>query len=594
MRNLVHGVAVLAGNLFIAARALAVSADSNWDNRFNLPGVDGNVYALATNGNNVYVGGDFIAAGGNLAIQHIARWDGTNWFALGQGVNGTVKAIIVSGAAVYVGGQFYTATNTDGSTTKVDYVVKWDGSAWRGFGNGPYSGVGGYVNSLAVVGSSLYVGGSFPSALNPDGTFPTVNNIARWDGTTWSALGGGVNGNVVAIVPYGTGICAGGLFSQATQANSSSLTVNSVAYWDGANWSALGTGVSGGSFSYVQALAVLNNNLYVGGNFTAAGGSSANYVARWNGTLWSPLGSSVSNGVDSAVNALTVNGANLYVGGSFSLAKAADGSQITAASEAGWDGMHWSALGRSTGSSVYAMAAGASGLYVGGNVLTGMNSDLSQVFVSGLVVWNGANWNTIGPGLGMGDQTYAETHAVSTIAVLGTNVFAGGSFSTAGGVVSGSIARFDGQRWNAVGQGAGNNVYALAASGTNLYVGGSFLQPRQTNFALVNAYRIARWDGYQWFTLGGGVSDDVYAIACSGTNIFAGGRFTTATQPNISTLSTVGIARWDGTAWNALSIGVTGSVYAVTMVGTNLYVGGSFTSAGGVSATNIARWDGVH
>ena len=31
--------------------------------------------------------------------------------------------------------------------------------------------------------------------------------------------------------------------------------------------------------------------LYVGGYFTAAGGTSANYIARWDGTAWSALGS---------------------------------------------------------------------------------------------------------------------------------------------------------------------------------------------------------------------------------------------------------------------------------------------------------------
>lgn len=274
MREIVHRVALLFCNLCIAARAAAASADSNWDSRFNLPGVDGNVYALATNGNNVYVGGDFISAGGNPAIQRIARWDGTNWFALGQGVNGAVRAIAVSGTTVYVGGFFYEATNTDGSTTNVYYVAQWNGTAWGGFGNGPngFTGVGGYVYSLAVNGSSLYVAGNFPNTINPDGTYPLVNNIACWNGTTWSALGGGVNGSVYVLVPSGSGVCAGGIFTQAT--NSSALTVNGVAYWGGANWSALGTGVSGGSlpYVYVEALTMLNNNLY-------AGGSNANYVA---------------------------------------------------------------------------------------------------------------------------------------------------------------------------------------------------------------------------------------------------------------------------------------------------------------------------
>lgn len=296
--------------------------------------------------------------------------------------------------------------------------------------------------------------------------------------------------------------------------------------------------------------------------------------------------------MDGIVTALTVRGTNLYVGGSMSLAMAGDGSKVSVASEAGWNGTRWFALGRSTGSAVYALASGPAGIYVGGNVLFGLNSDLSQIFVSGLEAWSGTNWNTIGPGMGVGAQAY--DHAVCALTVLGTNVFAGGSFSTAGGVVSASIARFDGNRWNAVGQGAGYTVYALATSGTNLYVGGSFLQPRQTNYALVNAYRIARWNGYQWFTLGSGVNDEVYAIACSGTNVFIGGRFISATQPNSSTLTVNGIARWDSTAWNTLGSGVSGNVFTIAVVGTNLYAGGFFTIGGSVNATNLARWDGAN
>ena len=572
--------------IFASWRAAAASADSNWDNRFNLPGVDGNVHALATNGNNVYVGGDFISAGGDPTIQRIARWNGTNWFALGQGVNGTVKAIAVSGTTVYVGGQFYAETNTDGSTTNVYFVAKWDGSAWSGFGNGTYPGMGGFVNSLAVVGSPLYVGGNFPTANKPDDTSLTVNNIARWDGTAWSALGGGVNYQVYVLLPSGSGVYAGGIFNQATQANSNSITANGVAYWDGANWSALGTGISGGAFPYVTALAILNNNLYVGGYFTAAGGSSANYVAKWNSASWSPLGSSVSNGVDGIVNALTVRGTNLYVGGAISLTKAADGSKVTVASEAGWDGTHWFALGRSTGSAVYALAAGAAGVYVSGNVLFGLNSDLSQVFGSGLLVWTGTNWNTIGPGLGMGDQTYAKTHAVSAIAVLGINIYAGGSFSTAGGVVSGAIARFDGNHWNAVGRGADYPVYALAPSGTNLYVGGSFSMAGG-----VTANSVARWDGSYWNALGTGVNGEVNALALSGGNLFAGGIFTAAGGAPATY-----VAKWNSASWSALGSGATNStisyvgVNAIAIMGTNVYFGAPFNHAGGEQSYYFGRW----
>jgi hypothetical protein len=91
-------------------------------------------------------------------------------------------------------------------------------------------------------------------------------------------------------------------------------------------WSTLGTGssngVSGGASSYVSALAVVGNEVYVGGNFTSAGGVSANYVARFNTqtNTWSTLGTGSSNGVNNWVYELAVVGNEVVVGGTFTQA----------------------------------------------------------------------------------------------------------------------------------------------------------------------------------------------------------------------------------------------------------------------------------
>jgi hypothetical protein len=93
--------------------------------------------------------------------------------------------------------------------------------------------------------------------------------------------------------------------------------------------SALGTGssngVSGGDFPSVYALAVVGNEVVVGGAFTSAGGVSANYVARFNTqtNTWSSLGTGSSNGVSGIsayVNALAVVGNEVVVGGGFTSA----------------------------------------------------------------------------------------------------------------------------------------------------------------------------------------------------------------------------------------------------------------------------------
>ena len=70
-------------------------------------------------------------------------------------------------------------------------------------------------------------------------------------------------------------------------------SVNNIAKWDGNSWTALGAAVNGS----VYALLVLGGDLYAGGGFNVAGVSNANAVAKWNGTSWSGLGSGVNQAV---------------------------------------------------------------------------------------------------------------------------------------------------------------------------------------------------------------------------------------------------------------------------------------------------------
>ena len=153
-------------------------------------------------------------------------------------------------------------------------------------------------------GSNLYVGGEFTTAGGVQAT-----NIALWNGKTWSALGSGVGvsggGYVSALACDNAGkVYAGGNFTAA-----GAVLATNIAVWDGSTWSALGSGIDG----QVLALAVSGGTLYAGGN----GGTNAQFISAWDGSQWSALGS----GVDGQVLALLADGADhLFVGGEFSLA----------------------------------------------------------------------------------------------------------------------------------------------------------------------------------------------------------------------------------------------------------------------------------
>jgi hypothetical protein len=119
-----------------------------------------------------------------------------------------------------------------------------------------------------------------------DGGRHAANYIAQWNGSSWSALGSGMNSDVYALAVSGSTLYAGGDFTTA-----GGSAANYIAQWNGSSWSALGSGMMN---PYVYALAVSGSTLYAGGYFTTAGGGAANYIAQWNGSSWSALGSGMN------------------------------------------------------------------------------------------------------------------------------------------------------------------------------------------------------------------------------------------------------------------------------------------------------------
>jgi hypothetical protein len=121
-----------------------------------------------------------------------------------------------------------------------------------------------------------------------------------------------------------------------------------------------------------------------------------------------------------------------------------------------------------------------------------------------------------------------------------------------------------------------NYVYALAVSGSTLYAGGGF-----TTAGGSAANYIAQWNGSSWSALGSGMNNYVYALAVSGSTLFAGGYFTTEGGS-----AAHDIAQWNGGSWSALGSGMNNYVYALAVSGSTLFAGGGFTTAG----TNVSAY----
>jgi hypothetical protein len=533
-----------AGNLYIGggfrlvhnvhANFIAKWDGTNWSALG--AGLNSNVYALAVSGTNLYVGGVFTEAGG-VSANRVAKWNGTVWSAIGDGVSDTVRALAVSGNSLYVGGQF---TNAGG--VAANHVAHWDGANWSPLGEGVKGEAeAASVLALAISGSDLYVGGEFNSAGGA-----TANYIARWNGNTWSPLGVGVSAAVRSLLVAQGDLFVGGNFWEA-----GGIPANRIAKWDGSAWSPMGAGRQYG----VTAIAMLGGLLHVGE-------SGASGIAKWDGSTWTTLGRGVYYGGDMA-RTLAVSGTNLYVGGWFEFAGLFSAQNIVR-----WDGQDWSTIGDGMDTDVRAVAVEGANLYAAG----GWQGMYGRVRVG---KWNGAEWATLGKGVASGLVWALATSGAS-------NVYAGGTFNVAGDAYVNNVAQWNGSAWLPLATGVNNWVRAIAANDTNVYVGGDF-----TTASGIPANRIARWDGSAWHPLGAGLDAGVYALQLSGEHVYAGGDFTSSSGIQVNH-----IARWDGTAWSALGDGLDGAVHAIAINGSNVYVGGTFTNAGNTQANNIAVWDG--
>jgi len=523
------------------------------------------VGAITISGDDVYVGGNFVTAGG-VTANGIARWNRVTqtWSALGSGMIGTryypsVKAIAISGSDVYVGGSFSAAGGVSASG-----IAKWDTltNTWSAVGNGIGGSTSPTVYELAASGNVVYVGGAFSTAGNI-----AASNIARWDTSSndWSALGDGTNDAVLAFGIAGSSVYIGGSFLMA-----GGNSVAHLARWDAGIWSVFDTGKSNGIVGYVNTVAVDGSDVYVGGTFTTAGRIAANRVARWDGRAWSALG----DGVNGKVLAIAVNGNEVYVGGEFTTA-----GGISANNIARWNTVTntWSALGNGVDGSVNAIAISGDTVYIGGNF-----TSAGSITASRIARWNATTQTWTALGTGVGGSTYSPQ--VYAIVARGDEVYVGGDFVTAGNVIANRIARWNAstQTWSALGSGISDTygaVYAIALGDNAVYVGGTF-----TSIGGVSANNIARWNAttQTWSAVGGGLSTRVSALAFSNGNVYAGG------SPKDT--STNLLARWDGCVWSPLGSGVNDFVSALAANGDDVYVVGNFTTAGSKPSNHFARW----
>ncbi len=258
--------------------------------------------------------GNLIVAGRFTTLfngsNNIAQWNGKSWSGLGSGLSCDFQgqSIWIKSMAVYNGNLIVGGIISSAGGQAVNDIAQWNGTSWSPMANGQY---GNGVNALVVYNGNLIAGGDFSTS----GSF----GIAQWNGTSWATMGTNLTGIIDALVVYkGNLIAAGEDYGYGSAKH--------PAQWNGASWTAVGGGCNGD----INSLLIYNGNLIVQGSFDSAGGVPCSGIAQWNGTAWSALSSGgmytsvMYNGIyyrnfnffsDSVVNGWNPsNGANSVIG----------------------------------------------------------------------------------------------------------------------------------------------------------------------------------------------------------------------------------------------------------------------------------------
>jgi len=329
-------------------------------------------------------------------------------------VDGPVKAIALAGNRLYIGGSFTTVGGQ--AHQNVAALNATTGAVDPGF----TAGANGQVQALAVSGSQLYLGGQF---MTVDGMGrPRLAAVDPTTGALTLAFDPKVGtGDVRALALSSTRLYAAG---DAIQLAGSPPAPNPRQLWafDPATGN-VDTGFNGPQpNARMRALLLSGTRLYLGGEFTMLDTTARRGVAAVDPATGA-LDAGFDAKADSDVDALAAAGSHLYLGGSFAHVGGlqrvglAAVNNATGAADHGWvaDADH----------PLDALATSDSRLYAGG--VKGSFGSLGSRTVVAARVSDGQLSTDFGPDFGAGlPQVYA-------LAISNSRLYAGGSFTMAGG-----------------------------------------------------------------------------------------------------------------------------------------------------------------
>ncbi|MBP6391352.1 MAG: hypothetical protein KA175_07520 [Flavobacteriales bacterium] len=532
------------------------------DIRFKIP--NDQVNAVVSDGNGGwFIAGIFVTVGDSsrTVLAHLGS-DGnaTAWNAnLSFGV--TISCLLLKGDTLIVGGAF----NQFGGVARsgVALVHRQTGQV-LGL-NAMTSGGSNWVATMALSGNTLYVGGSFTTAMGQPRANLCAINLTTGALAAWNP---GTVGRVRAMAVDGAALYIGGEFTAAGGSARTRLAALNLA-------TGVPTAFNPAANSTVWALAISNGQVYVGGQFTTIGGQPRDRLAQVStaGALgaWNPNASST-------VWALVIANSTIYAGGSFSTINGITHSGIAALGEPGSAVPFLTAWDPGCTGSILAMAAHNGRIYAGGQYINIGILKRSRLAAFDITTGEPTAWNPGADG------------SVFVLAIGTDVVYVGGNFTQLGGaprIYLGAVNRTNdaATAWNPA---PSAPPYALLMNGSTLYVGGHFTQIGGAARSRLAELSTATGAATPWNVE---VSGQVVSILRSNDTLFFAGTFQQVNGTSRSNLASVLTTTGAVTPFNP---NADNTVNAIAKSGNRIYAIGFFNTIGGQSAPiNIAAVNSV-
>ena len=296
-------------------------------------------------------------------VPNLAKWNGNNWEKVGSGIpeNGHALEIIDD--------QLYLARYEPDVDS--NWIYRWDGNTWSRLGKGIYlsTAIPGFSNT-----PNLYDVIAYDDAIIACGEFDrlgsdTISGIMRWDGNQWQGLGQGLEGNISntapVMFPHQLLEFEGDLIVCGNFQKAGGTVVNGIARWDGSSWLAMGDGFD----NTVYGIGIYNGELYAGGAFTQSGSTALSRIAKWNGSEWVSTGfglSSASTNDFTFIHTIKEIDEQLYIAGGFDQLIPDSGSPVACGSIIALDGEDISVLGGGSTFDIEAIIKYEEQLLIGG------------------------------------------------------------------------------------------------------------------------------------------------------------------------------------------------------------------------------------